>query len=87
MAGTGEVAGVGTPHGGSEDQHWQEEEDAGYFQPENAADATKRAQESADTAGDATAGLPGNSSGSTGEFRLSRRDRARRSVGGGFRAG
>ncbi len=55
MVGTVGVAQAGAPERGREDDHRQEEEDAGDFEPEDAADTAEGLEESAEAAGDAGA--------------------------------
>jgi len=50
------VAEAGAPEGGREDQHWQEEEDAGDLEPDDGAGAAEGAEESAEGAGETAAG-------------------------------
>lgn len=58
MVGSLGVAEAGAPEGGTEDQHGQEEKDAGYLKPQNAAHAGEGAQKPGEAAAEA-AGLGG----------------------------
>jgi hypothetical protein len=51
VVGTVKIAGPGSPKGWGKDDHGQEKKDAGYFKPQGAADAAKRAQKASDALG------------------------------------
>jgi hypothetical protein len=59
VVGAVSIAHSRTPERGSENEYRQEEENAGNLKPENAADAAKGLQKSAQTAGKATGGFHG----------------------------
>lgn len=63
MVGTVRPAQAGFPHGGSEDNHGQEKEDAYDFKPDNSAHAPEGAQEAADAGSDTACSLSGNLAG------------------------
>jgi len=56
------IAEAGAPERGREDDDGQKEEDAGDFEPEDAADAAKGLEESAETTGEAGAEVAGGAS-------------------------
>lgn len=57
---------AGSPHGGAEDDHGQEEENAGYFKPEDSSDAAEGAQKAAQSSRNTARGLAGNLAGGAG---------------------
>jgi len=59
VVGAVSIAHSRTPERGSENEYRQEEENAGNLKPENAADAAKGLQKSAQAAGKATGGFHG----------------------------
>jgi hypothetical protein len=85
MIGTMIPTGAGSPNHWSKDNYREQKKDAGDFKPNNAADSTERAQETADALGDTVTGLGcGARRGCNGQPRILDRSRPTRLRGTGY---